>query len=189
MGKKLPRLTLDEHREVANTLARIWKTFTDADALDVFWQNLELPNAAIKDIYKLQSKLSGLLFELHPGVAVSSIYFPWQVDPLPWDRVSHEMFAVGRVINGAVSAPIIDLYLRCERSTYDLLLYVDKVKSSGNGDFLRGFAPYSHEDDCSHYYSSGGCTCGASERERSDRAAEQVRRDRRKGASLEVPGA
>jgi hypothetical protein len=190
MGKKHPRLTLDEHREVAGILARIrWRIENpNANVPNKFALHREtitrLKRAA-KDIDKLRSKLEGLLLEQLPDVAEPLIYSPRQVDPLPWDRISHEMFAVGRVINGAVPAPVIDLYLRCINvSMHRALLRLDEVLNDGSGELLRGFDPYSHEHDCNYYYSSDGnspCTCGAKERHHLDGVAQQARWDRRKG--------
>jgi len=124
------QLTLDEHRALGTALSKIRHELGGADRLNSFklnsWTQRLLKRAA-RRIDRLRSKLDGLLFKQNPTCASPSIYYGHQ-------EVSEELsiealrvcldYAVGEIINGKVPAPVLDLYLRCERTLFVMKLSI-----------------------------------------------------------------
>lgn len=134
------KLTLDEHRRLGAELATIWWWLKDklsrrrdksmqraTDRLNELEKGSPTHRRLLrveKDIDRLRRKLDSLLAEQHPGVDGRSIYYGNRpamegrtLDALHV-RLSYEVGTL--VLTDRVPAPLIDLYLRCERSMFAL---------------------------------------------------------------------
>ena len=131
---KLSRMTLDEHRDAGAALAMIHNECAAADRLNQFKKGSRTSRTLLrieKNIDRLRSRLETVSLTHYGDAAWPSLYFvnpPQREGHAAEVLRTHLRHRVGEIINGKVPVPIVDLYLRCDRS----LQRLDTHVRSGN---------------------------------------------------------